>query len=655
MVLSNDRSGEDTPSPPRLHIRTLGAFLLEADGTSLPADSRQHRKPLALLKVLIALGGLGVPEHRLSASLWPDAEGDRAHRAFATTLHRLRRLLGHEMLVLRDGRLSLDPSHCRVDVWELADTVSSGDSETVQERLLDLYRGPFLAGEEDESGEILAARERLQARFLETLEEHGEALERAGRIEEAAALYRRALVADDRRETIYRRLMRCLLWQDRLAEGIALYERCRHALHVYAGLEPAPETAAIHQALLAARDNRIVLPEQPSLAVLPFDYLGPDPADAALGDGFTETLTTRLARLPGFTVAARNSAFAFRGLPVRLRQVGRALGVRYVLEGGVQKAGGRLRVTVQLIEAESERHLWAEAYDRALTDLFAVQDEIVDGILLGLEVQLSEGEQARRIWRASTGSPAAWELALQALARFRRFTRDDNLAARALCEQALALDPHYAAIMVPLGWTYFGEAARVYSDTPAESLAEAARWCKRALEANPRLGPAHVLRGYLHLVHGEHDQALTELERAAALNPDGADTAALVGYGLGFLGRPTEGLAWLKKAMRLSPSYPDWYLMMVGQLYHQLGRFEEAVNVVRMCPTARGNLGGTLTLAASLAALGRVDEARAVAAEVAAIKPGFTLARHLLRLYYYFRDPAALKRLAGHLREAGLR
>ena len=645
------------PSAPALRIRTLGCYRVELNGSALPGEGRSHGRPLQLLALLIAMGAREVPIVRLQEALWPDADGDRAHRSFATTLHRLRRLLGHEALHLRDGRLSLSPRHCRVDALEFAGMpeppAGAADAETwsALEVALESYRGAFLEHELEDPA-VLAARERLHAMFLRRSDAVAGAHEEAGRTEAAIAACTRALALDPACEALARRLMACLRKAGRLAEAIDAYRRCRLALAAQQDSAPDPETEALLHELLAERDAQVVAPEQPSLTVRPFASLGSDVSLHWVAAGFTENLIASLARLPRLTLIGSPAVTAGPGDPLRIRNLARELGVRYVLTGSMQASGERLRVTAQLVDAATGQHLWAERYDRAMSDALAVQDEIVERIVVALQVQLTEGEQARTLWKETTSSLQAWELAIRGLERFRLFTREGNEEARRLWTAALELDPSYVMALVPLGWTYVADARFGRAADPRAALNRARTFAERALRKDPGSGPAHVLLGHVRIQQHRHEDGEALLRRAAELNPSGADTTALVGAGLAFCGHAQEALDCVRRAMRLAPYYPEWYLLLLARAHYLLGAYLQAVQALLQGRVARQMTEGLALLAASYAALGRLEPASEAVRDLLHADPRFTVER-CLRWLLPLRDPAQRERLEVHLRSAG--
>ena len=270
------------------------------------------------------------------------------------------------------------------------------------------------------------------------------------------------------------------------------------------------------------------LPDTPSIAVLPFANMSADPEQEFFSDGITEDIITALSKIGSLLVVARNSTFTYKGKAVDVKQVSREQGVRYVLEGSVRKAGNRVRVTAQLIDATTGHHLWAEHYDRDLEDIFAVQDEITREVVIALDVRLSAGEQAR-FWSSGTKNLEAWECVRLGMDLVNRGTPEGLREARRLCERALDLDPNYAMAWVVLGWTHHHEVDVGYAakEIPESALGSALDCAKKALELDPSFADAYSLQSFCHLSRGEHDQAIAMSEKAVALAPNHAEILGL--------------------------------------------------------------------------------------------------------------------------------
>lgn len=404
--------------------------------------------------------------------------------------------------------------------------------------------------------------------------------------------------------------------------------------------------------LVAAEAGADMAPETPSIAVLPFDNMSSDAEQEYFSDGITEDIITALSKISGLFVIARNSTFTYKGKAVNVKQVSRELGVRYVLEGSVRKGGNKVRITAQLIDATRGDHVWAARFDRDLTDVFALQDEITSNVVAALHVRLVEGEQAR-VWHKSTNNIAAWECLTLGLNHFRRFTREQNTRARKLFEQAVALDSDYSAAWVRLGWTHWADARYVWTDSPAKSVSEAAELAEKALAFDDTVSDTYALIGAIQLMRRDYDGAVAAGETAVSLEPNGADVTALLAMTLNWSGRPDEAEALIGKAMQLSPLHSDWYLAVQAHSLRLLSRLEEAVGIYEKS-IARNpdHIGARIGLTSCFAELGREDLAKAQAAELLRISPKFTLAKYAESMTY--KDPEHEKRSLDALRQADL-
>jgi adenylate cyclase len=307
------------------------------------------------------------------------------------------------------------------------------------------------------------------------------------------------------------------------------------------------------------KSERPEVPEKPSVAVLPFDNISGDPEQEYFSDGITEEIITALSKIPKMFVIARNSTFTYKGKPVKVQQVGEELGVRYVLEGSVRKAGNRVRITAQLVEAVTGHHLWAERYDRDLEDIFALQDEITFKILTAFQVKLTEGERAR-VWAARTDNLDAFLKYLQARRFAGLFSKEGNAAARQLAQEAINLDETYSDPYVLIAWIHWFDARFGWSESRSEPFAQAHRTAQKALaldDTNPGL---HIVLGGLHLYERRHEEAIAEGQRALVLGPNDAEIHASMGHILRFAGRFEEAIVLVQKALRLQPIYSSWYL-----------------------------------------------------------------------------------------------
>ena len=392
--------------------------------------------------------------------------------------------------------------------------------------------------------------------------------------------------------------------------------------------------------------------EKPSIAVLPFTNLSGDEAQEYFADGMTDDLITDLSRISGLFVIARNSVFVYKGKAHKIKDVGRELGVRYVLEGSIRKANNRIRITAQLVDTSTEGHVWAERYDRDMKDIFDLQDDVTQKIVGALAVKLTDDEQ-RRVVRRHTDSMEAYDFYLRGWEYFSNPTREENLKARRMHQRAIDIDRDFAAAYALLGFTYSQEWTMGWSQDPA-TLELALELAKKAIALDDSLALGYALSGEVYLWKGQHEKAIAEQQKAIALNPNDADQIAGLGGILTWAGRPGETIELIKKAARLNPMYPIEYLWNLGHANYLLGRYQEAIAALEKIRERNPDyLPVHAYLTASYSELGRNEEARAEATEVARLSPQTSLDDWRHRLPY--KDRAVLERLLGSLQSAGLR
>jgi adenylate cyclase len=387
-------------------------------------------------------------------------------------------------------------------------------------------------------------------------------------------------------------------------------------------------------------------PERPSLAVLPFDNLSGDPTQAYFSDGVTEDLITELSRFRDLVVLARHSSFALRGQPHDAVEIGRRLGVRYLLEGSVRRAGDRVRVTAQLIDAAAGAHLWAERYDRALDDIFAVQDELVATIAATLigRIEAASLERARR---KPTGDLAAYDFVLQGMDRLAAYGPEANAAARRLFESAIALDSGYALAHAYLALAIFNHDWGPDNDANLGRCLEHAR---RAVALDPSDSRCHRILGVALLFAREFDRADHHSARSLALNPNDAHAAAFRAYLLSCLGRADEAVPLIRRAIDRNPYHPGFFWNTLARVLHAAGRYEEAIAAFAQVPEFRFHHHARL--AACHARVGDQAAARRCVERVLAERPGFSAAGWVATLP--IRAEADRQRLTEEFLVAGL-
>jgi adenylate cyclase len=391
------------------------------------------------------------------------------------------------------------------------------------------------------------------------------------------------------------------------------------------------------------------LPDKPSIAVLPFVNMSDDPKQEYFCDGITEEIISALSSVPKLFVIARNSTFTYKGKPVKVKQVAEELGVKYVLEGSVRKAGDKIRVTAQLVDALTGHHLWAERYDRNLNDIFAVQDEITKKIITAMQVKLTEGEQVRGAAKG-TNNLEAYLKCLQANEYVHRVNPESNALGKQLAEEAIALDPEYAWAYYNLGRAHQLDVWLGTSKSPKQSIGKAIGLMKKAIVLDDTLAEAHGRLGFIYSMIGQYDKGVAEGEKAVALNPNSAMAHVMLGKTLVFDGRWEESIPQYKKAIRLNPIPPNMYLYSLGLSYCWTGQYEEAITwcerAVRQQPNS---LYARIMMTVVYSLSGRDEEARAEAAEVLRIQPKFSIKKSR------YKRKTDGERFNGALRKAGLR
>ncbi len=399
------------------------------------------------------------------------------------------------------------------------------------------------------------------------------------------------------------------------------------------------------------KEHRPELPEKPSIAVLPFDNLSGDVEQEYFSDGITEDIITELSRFRNLFVIARNSTFAYKGKPVNIQQVGRELGVQYVLEGSVRKSGDRIRVTAQLIDAGTEHHIRAERYDRRLEDVFAVQDELTETIVATLEGQV---EVAARV-RAERKYPEnlkAYDFMLRGRAIIAH-TAKDNLRAREMYQRAAELAPDSARAWTGLALTHMLDFTSRWSDSPKKSLEEAFTLATKAVALDESDSDTHRVLGSILVYRNELEQARAHLERALQLNPNHATPHCTLGGIYIYLGQPREALETIEAAIRLNPHHPSWYLWHLAFALLMSEKYESAIATLR---NALARYQDFVTprrhLAVCFMRLDQPEKARAEVREILKLDPGYSLKRLAERLP--FQEPAQRDAYLDDLRRAGV-
>jgi len=429
-----------------------------------------------------------------------------------------------------------------------------------------------------------------------------------------------------------------------IAEPVRAYRVRAGAVAAAEGSRESVATTAPARPAAAARDRV----DKPSIAVLPLDNMSGDPEQDFFADGITEDIITELSRFRELFVISRNSSFKYKGKPVNVQQFARELGVQYVVEGSVRKAGRRVRITVQLIDAETDRHLWAERYDRDLEDIFAIQDEVTMAIVAILPGRV-EAAARDRAARKTTDNMAAYECVLTGKVLHHRSNREDNAKAQQLFDRAIELDPNYAhahawkACVLGQTWVYN------WCESRLETQQRIVASLKTALALDDNDSDVHRVLAAINVIQENFDEAVYHQRRALGLNPNDDLVVVQQGEILTWLGQPEEGIEWIEKAMRLNPYHPERFWSHLARACFSARRYRDAIDALK-CIAAPDPLQRALG-AGCLAQLGDAAAADEQRRATLAAAPALTIAEVLASLHY--KDPAHREHHRESLERAG--
>ncbi|MEW9922007.1 adenylate/guanylate cyclase domain-containing protein [Marimonas sp. MJW-29] len=392
--------------------------------------------------------------------------------------------------------------------------------------------------------------------------------------------------------------------------------------------------------------------DMPSIAVLPFENLSGDPDQEYFADGITEDLITDMSKLSGLLVIARNSTFAYKSRSVPIDEIAKELGVRYVLEGSVRRSGDQVRINAKLIDARTKINLWAERYDGALANVFALQDEVTQKIVSALSVTLTPEEQ-ESLTEAYEVNPEAYDLYLRGQSLVNAYSPQSSIEARDYLERAIALDPSFGRAYAGLALSYAADATFGWSSDPAIAQERAIQYARKALALNSSSPQIYITLAQVYGSQRNLDAGIEEVERAIALDPDFADAYVLLGMFLSFSGKPDEGIQSIRKAMELSPQHGYIYPYGLAVGYFVKGQYDEAIAILESVLERNSNFQqGRLLYIAILGLLDRTDDAEWEAEEVLAALPNFSIAEEEKRVRYIRENDR--ERYVSGLRKAGL-
>lgn len=396
----------------------------------------------------------------------------------------------------------------------------------------------------------------------------------------------------------------------------------------------------------------LTLPKEPSIAVLPFVNLGVVGEENGLGNGLAENLIATLSELPGLFVIARSSSFLYRGKAVKLQDVAKELGVRFILEGSVQISDTQARIASRLVDATNGRLMWSERFDRDVSDVFALQDEIALNIVTALQIELTEGAVARTRRRGTTNLKA-WLLVSQSLESHMKYTSEANAEAGALAEKALTLDPKYPEALIRLAWMHVTNFQTGWGPDRETALAQSIELVQQALALDATYPDAYITLSNINLFLNRHEDAIAFGRKAIKLAPSHSLARASLAMTENYAGHPEEAIPLLQRAMRLSPHYPDWYLGELGRAYYLTMEYDKAVTALQRRLDRNPENGDSLILlAAAHSAAGHSGSAHKILKKFLEPRPGYTL-RDYARGEFY-RNVDDLNRVLESLRKAGL-
>jgi TolB-like protein/Tfp pilus assembly protein PilF len=396
------------------------------------------------------------------------------------------------------------------------------------------------------------------------------------------------------------------------------------------------------------------LPDKPSIAVLPFQNMSGDPGQEYFSDGISEDIITALSRLRGFFVIARNPSFTYKGRSVDAKQIGRELGIRYLVEGSVRKSGNRVRITTQLSDTTNAAQIWAERYDRDLADIFSVQDEIAESVVASIEPELYAAENLRSR-RKAPANLDAWDLVMRAMSHLGRYTADDFHAAQVFLEQAVERDPRYARAHALLGWTKARLVWSGWGGDPGANYPAALDLAKKALALDSDDPWTHLVLGWVQVVMRRPADAVAALSKAVELNPNFAYGHACFGWTLAAAGRSDDAIRHIDRALRISPrdTHMHVFVAFYAIALMSAGRYREAADWLRRAVQDRpGAAVSYRALVANAALAGDIEGARSALAELQRLHPGISLA--WLEANVPYEEPLRGRYVEG-FRLAGLR
>ncbi len=612
-----------------LRLSVLGSFEVRwSDGEPVGIISK---KAQALLGYLAVENKRAHSREQLATLLWSGAGDERARHNLRQVLSKVRACCD-SVLIARGETLSINSQSCAVDVVDFEHLSKSKDPNELR-RCLDLYGGDLLEGiitrEPAYEEWLIPARAQIRRIACEAADQLVELLVAQDKNDEAIEALNRRLLLDRACEPAHAKLMELFSRVGRRSDALRQYQMCIEVLQRELGAEPSPETKSLHARIRSTpsdgsqKDTRKSdsvetrkIHERPTVAVLPFDNLSGS-EDMYFVDGIVDDLITALSRFGSLVVTARGSSFCYRGRSVPDRQIAEELGAQFLVRGSLQRAGHRVRINVQLLDALTESHLWGARFDREFEDVFLVQDEITSTLVSTLAGQV----EAARLANARKAAPErldAYDMLLRGKEHHHRFTAEDCRTCIDMFERAIEKDPDYAVAHAWLACG-LGQAIVFELDETPKLVDRCEVAARRGLELDANESECHRLLAQIFLTRRNLKRSLWHQERALFLNPNDDRSVCSMGEILSFLGRHEEAEEWVRKSMKLNPYHPQRYWTHLARPLFHLGKLREAVDALESISQLRKDDHGY-----RIASLARLKEIGAVEQAVEDMRSGFS-------------------------------
>jgi adenylate cyclase len=670
-----------------LKLGLLGGFRLEtADGQPVPVPTKKAK---ALLAYLALHGREPQPRAKLAHLLWEDSDEGQARESLRQALKLLRQALSPacvSALIAQGDAVVFEPAAFDIDVVDFHRLIETNRPQQLGSAA-EQYRGQLLEGFDLEAPEfenwLAMERQRLNEEALVALEKLLAHHIANNAVDCGITVATQLLAFDPLRESAHRGLMELYCKQGRYAAALRQFRICAEKLKQELGVEPDAVTIALYRDIRKERDRPekgerlleppapdpvlepvypraaivserpvLQLPDKPSIAVMPFQNMSGDPEQEYFADGMVEEIITALSRFKGLFVIARNSSFAFKGKAVDVKEVGRRLGVRCVLEGSVRKAAGKVRIAGQLIDAITGAHLWADRFERDTTDVFALQDEVTVAVVGAIQPKLLQTE-IEMATRRPLENLTAYDLVLRAIQKYHPRTREGFAEAIRLTHRALDLDPRSLGAVTLAAICHLNNVTLGFSTDPQFDHSEAIRLARLALSLDENDERALSIAGLVTAWFiDDYETAIDFVDRAVTFNPNSFGAWNYRGWVYQRAGRYEEAILSFERGIRVSPLDPSLHntLAGIGYALIELRRFDEAVAVSKKALWQNSSDGIAFRgLAAALAHLGRDAEAREAVARALEIDPAYTISGRIRR-----GGPTSFKLFFEGLRKAGV-